>query len=116
MRKIQVLNRLWVRLALAFAVVAVIGIGLAAFLADQSINREFRSFVVRNEVDLQNSSLANDLVEYYQQHQSWDGVGTVLPQGGPQSAPGPQPGGPPPDQFRGRMALMRGRCRWARGL
>lgn len=105
MKRIQVLNRLWVRLTLAFVIVAVIGIGLVAFLANQSIDSEFRSFVVRNEVDLQNSALANDLVEYYQQRQSWDGVGSVLPQAEPPPH-GPQLNGPPPDQFGGRMILL----------
>jgi signal transduction histidine kinase len=114
-RKVQVLNRLWVRLALAFAVVAVIGIGLAALVADLSINREFRSFVVRNEANLQNSRLATELVEYYEQHQSWDDVSSVLTRTasliGPNFQPGQPPpdfqaGGPPPDQFRGRLALL----------
>jgi two-component system OmpR family sensor kinase/two-component system sensor histidine kinase BaeS len=113
-KKLQVLNRLWVRLALAFAVVAVIGVGLLALLAGLSIDREFRSFVARNAVDLQNSSLADDLVEYYTQHQSWAGVSAVLTQvvstapgfqsGGP--PPNFQPGGPPPDPSRGRVALL----------
>jgi signal transduction histidine kinase len=104
-KRFQALNRLWVRLTLAFIVVAVIGIGLVAFLANQSIDTEFRSFVVRNEVDLQNSALANDFVEYYQQHQSWAGVGSLLPQvePPPRNSPG---GGQPPDRFSGRMILL----------
>jgi two-component system OmpR family sensor kinase/two-component system sensor histidine kinase BaeS len=101
----QTLNRLWVRLALAFAFVAIIGVGLVAFLANQTIANEFRTFVVRNEVDLQNSALANNLIQYYQQHQSWAGVNAIIQQPGPPR--NPQPGNnPPPDQFGGRMTLL----------
>jgi two-component system, OmpR family, sensor kinase len=101
----QTLNRLWVRLALAFAFVAIIGVGLVAFLANQAIDNEFRNFVVRNEVDLQNSALANNFIQYHQQHQSWAGVEAILPQIGPPPHV-PQPGIPPPDQFGGRMSLL----------
>ena len=83
MRKIQFMNRLWVRLTLAFAIVAVFGIGLAALLADLAIDREFRSYVGRNEANLQNGDLATKLVDYYTQHQGWSGVGTVLTPGRP---------------------------------
>jgi two-component system OmpR family sensor kinase/two-component system sensor histidine kinase BaeS len=100
----QTLNRLWVRLALAFAFVAIIGVGLVSYLANQAIDNEFRNFVVRNEADLQNSALANNLVQYYQEHQSWAGVNVLLPQPGPPNH-NPQPGGPP-DQFGGRNFLL----------
>jgi len=104
--KLQVLNRLWVRLALAFAVVAVIGIGLASLMADLSIDREFRSFVGRTEATSQNSDLATKLVDYYTQHQSWIDVGTMLTQTQRQPGPGPQPGSPPPDRFGPPLALI----------
>jgi hypothetical protein len=54
-KKVQILNRLWVRLTLAFALVAVIGIGLASLLANLAIDNEFRSFVGRSEANLQNT-------------------------------------------------------------
>jgi signal transduction histidine kinase len=105
--KFQVFNRLWVRLALAFAVVAVIGIGLASLMADLSIDREFRSFVGRNEANLQNSDLATKLIDYYTQHQTWIGVSTILtPSVPPSGQGGPQPGGPPPDRFGPPLALI----------
>ncbi len=111
MSKGQFLNRLWVRLALAFAVVAVIGVGLLALLAGLSIDREFRTFVARNEADLQNSNLGVELVDYYEQHQSWEGVNTVLaqfqPPGPPDRSPnGQPPGGPPPERFGPRLTLL----------
>ena len=44
MKKFQVFNRLWVRLTLAFAVVAVIGIGLASLLANLAIDQRIPQF------------------------------------------------------------------------
>lgn len=107
MNKFQVFNRLWVRLTLAFAVVAVIGIGLASVMADLAIDREFRSFVGSNEASLQNSDLETKLIDYYTQHQSWIDVSTILIQTPPPSSPGgPQPGGSPPDRFGPPLALL----------
>ena len=101
------MNRLWVRLALAFAIVAVIGIGVAALLADLSIDREFRSFIARSALDLENSSLASDLVAYYEEHQSWDGVSTILQtQAGRTFTPERQPGRQPFDAFRGHVDML----------
>ena len=100
------MNRLWVRLTLAFAVVAVIGIGFAALLANQAIDSEFRNFVGRNEATAQTSDLATRLVDYYTQHQSWTGIETALAQGGRPGGPGPQPGSPPPDRFGPPVSLI----------
>ena len=58
MKNFQIFNRLWVRLTLAFAVVAVIGIGLASLMANLAIDNEFRSFVGRTEATSQNTDLA----------------------------------------------------------
>jgi len=100
------MNRLWVRLTLAFVVVAVIGIGLAALLANLAIDNEFRSFVGRSEATSQNSELAARLVSYYTEHQSWDGVGTILIPTRPPEGGAPQPGNPPPDRFGPPLRLI----------
>jgi two-component system OmpR family sensor kinase/two-component system sensor histidine kinase BaeS len=100
------MNRLWVRLTLAFALVAVIGIGLAALLANLAIDNEFRSFVGRTEATSQNSDLATKLVSYYTQHQGWNDVGTILIPGKPPQAGAPQPGSPPPDRFGPPLSLI----------
>jgi len=105
-KNLQLFNRLWVRLALAFAVVAVIGIGLASLLANLAIDNEFRSFVSRSEATSQNSDLAARLVSYYTEHQSWDGVGTLLIPDKPPKDGVPQPGDLPPDRFGPPLALI----------
>ncbi len=100
------MNRLWVRLTLAFAIVAVIGIGLAALLADQSVNSEFRTFIARNQAELQNSGLATELAAYYAAHQTWLGVDPIFTATQPPPQPNrPQPG-QPPDRFNPRSALI----------
>ena len=100
------MNRLWVRLTLAFALVAVIGIGVAALLTDQSVNSEFRSFIARNEADLQNTSLVSALVKYYQERQSWQGVGAVITSTMPPPRPERVPPDQPADRFNPRPSLL----------
>jgi two-component system, OmpR family, sensor kinase len=100
------MNRLWVRLTLAFALVAVIGIGLAALLANLAINNEFRSFVGRSEATSQSSDLATKLVSYYTAHQNWNNVGTILIPSRPPKDGAPQPGSLQPDRFGPPLSLI----------
>lgn len=100
------MNRLWVRLTLAFALVAVIGIGLASLLANLAIDNEFRSFVGRSEATLQNSDLVSKLVSYYTEHRGWDDVGSILIRAKPPKDEVPQPGSLPPDRFGPPLALI----------
>ncbi|CAG0928966.1 two-component system, OmpR family, sensor histidine kinase BaeS [Thermoflexales bacterium] len=106
------MNRLWVRLTIAFAIVAVIGIGVAALLADQSVNREFRSFIERNQADLQNSALAEKLVAYYEEQQSWLDVATIFTTTAPPSPPERQLPNQPPDRFNPRLSLIVADTEW----
>ncbi len=118
------MNRLWVRLTIAFAIVAVIGIGVAALLADQSVDSAFRSFIARNAADLQNSALAEKLVAYYEEHRSWLGVSTILtatalptqpnrqPPGQVPNQPSNQPPNQPPDRFNPRPSLIVADTEW----
>jgi two-component system OmpR family sensor kinase/two-component system sensor histidine kinase BaeS len=100
------MNRLWVRLTLSFALVAVIGIGLASLLANLAIDNEFRSFVSRSAATSQSSDLATKLVEYYTAQQSWDDVGSILSPTRPPKDAAPQPGDLPPDRFAPPLALI----------
>jgi two-component system OmpR family sensor kinase/two-component system sensor histidine kinase BaeS len=100
------MNRLWVRLTLAFALVAVIGIGLASLLANLAIYNEFRSFVGRSEATLQSSDLATKLVDYYTTQQSWNEVGSILLTEKPPKGEAPQPGSLPPERFGPPVSLI----------
>lgn len=106
MKNLQLFNRLWVRLTLAFAIVAVIGIGLASLLANLAIDNEFRSFVGRSEATSQNSDLATKLVSYYTEHQSWNDVGTIMIPAKPPQGGAPRPGNLPPDRFGPPLSLI----------
>lgn len=105
------MNRLWVRLTLAFALVAVIGIGLASLLANLAINSEFRTFVGNLEASSQSSELATQLVTYYTEHQSWNNVGSILaptrpPRDNVQQPSIPQGTAPQPDRFGPPLSLL----------
>lgn len=66
------MNKLWVRLALAFGAVTIIGILVAGVLANRQVNLQFRRFVVRDQVI--NSPLISTLTDYYARQGSWVGV------------------------------------------
>jgi two-component system OmpR family sensor kinase/two-component system sensor histidine kinase BaeS len=93
------MNRLWVRLTLAFALAVLIGIGTVAVLADIAIGRQFRDFIARNEADLQSSALATELVSYFAAHPDWEGVDQVIFQFTPRR--GHNFGSPPPGSAPG---------------
>ena len=81
------MRSLTVKLILAFLLISVIGIGLAAVLARAVTGRAFDSFVM----DRARSEFLADAASYYQVHGSWDGAGDYFRQlNGP-----PGPGAPP---------------------
>jgi signal transduction histidine kinase len=70
------MNRLWVRLTLAFGLVAVAAVVIVATLADRQTSTRFRQFVVHDE--MLNSTLLADLSDYYAHNGSWEGVESVI--------------------------------------
>lgn len=70
------MNRLWVRLALAFALVAAVSVAFIAFVANSQIEAAFRHYVAQNQIV--ESGLETRLVDYYAAQGSWDGVGDLL--------------------------------------
>ncbi len=71
------MNRLWVRLTLAFILITVIGVGSVVLLVDWSAGSEFRQYVARQGMVAQ-SGLVDQLAAYYRQNGSWRGVETVF--------------------------------------
>lgn len=90
------MNRLWVRLTLAFIAISLLGIVSVAVLADVLASQAFRQYVARQDVVVQ-SGLLDELAIYYQRHSSWNGVESVL-----SSVPGNGAG----RGGRGRPALL----------
>ena len=71
------INRLWVKLTLAFLLIALIAVGVVGVLSARSTGAEFRQYVVSANMMAQ-PVLAESLAEYYSTYGSWDGVGTLL--------------------------------------
>jgi two-component system OmpR family sensor kinase/two-component system sensor histidine kinase BaeS len=73
------MNKLWVRLALAFGVVTITGIIVAGILANRQVGVQFRRFVARDQ--MVNSPLITPLADYYARRSSWAGVETFFNEG-----------------------------------
>lgn len=71
------MNRLWVRLTLAFVAVTLVAVVTVAVLADTGIGRNFRQYAA-GQAAAQDPLVAT-LAAYYAQHGSWDGVAAVMP-------------------------------------
>ena len=84
------MRSLTVKLILAFLLISVIGIGLAAVLARAVTGREFDRFIM----DSARGEFLADAASYYQTHGSWDGAGDYFrqPNGHPEPGAPPRPG------------------------
>ncbi|MEW5957019.1 MAG: ATP-binding protein [Chloroflexota bacterium] len=69
------MNKLWVRLTLAFGLVTLAAIIFAALLANLQVSTEFRRFVVHNQMT---DSALPQLADYYARYGAWDGVERVF--------------------------------------
>lgn len=92
------MNRLWVRLTLAFVAVTLVGVTTIAWLTDWSAGTEFRQYLARQDV-LAQSGVVDDLEVYYAQNGNWNGVGQILGTATPGNGRGMGAG-------RGRPAVM----------
>ncbi len=70
------MNKLWVRLTLAFGLVIITAIIVVAVLGNYQIGTQFRRFMFHNQ--LVEPALGPALSEYYAQNQTWAGVETVF--------------------------------------
>jgi two-component system OmpR family sensor kinase/two-component system sensor histidine kinase BaeS len=82
------MNRLWVRLTFAFVLVILIGVGVVSALADWNVGNQFRQYLARPDVFARNG-LLNHLAEFYEQHDSWNGVADILRVSNPPMGRGP---------------------------
>jgi two-component system OmpR family sensor kinase len=86
-------NRLWVRLTLAFVLVTLVGVSTVALLTNLNASRQFRYYLARGEI-MGQGNLTEDLAAYYERQGNWDGVEAVFGDMGRPMQPG---------QGRGRM-------------
>ncbi len=75
------MNRLWVRLSLAFVFVAVISALAVAVLATSVASNQFQQYVARRDA-LAQSGLLDSLSAYYAATGNWNGVEQVFESGG----------------------------------
>jgi two-component system OmpR family sensor kinase len=71
------MNKLWVRLTLAFILVTLVGVSTVALLANRSASSQFRYYLARSQM-MGWDSLTDDLAVYYEQQGSWAGVDVVF--------------------------------------
>ncbi len=71
------MNRLWVRLTLAFALVVLVAVGAIALLINRTTGIELRRYVTDSGMQVVGSGV-QQLVAYYQDQGSWDGVDSLL--------------------------------------
>lgn len=89
------MNRLWVRLTLAFVLVTLVGVSTVAVLANLSASSQFRRYLMHNEMmgwgnpsAPLGASLADTLAAYYERQGSWNGVEGVFGSGSGPMQPG----------------------------
>ena len=76
------MNRLWVKLSLAFLAISLAAIGVVAVITLRATGEQFRQYVVASGMAGQ-PSWAQTLTDYYAAQGSWDGVDELLAQLGP---------------------------------
>lgn len=75
------MNRLWVRLTIAFVLVTLLAVGTVAGLANWSAARAFTTYVARQSEFVQSGQL-DALAAYYARTGSWAGVEALLAEAG----------------------------------
>ena len=75
------LSRLWVKLALAFVFVALVGVVLVAILANRATSVGFQQYLQTGETG-QLQDLQDNLSAFYAQQGTWEGTNTVLRRSG----------------------------------
>jgi two-component system OmpR family sensor kinase len=73
------LNRLWVRLTLAFALVVLVAVTAIGLLADLTAGQAFREYLSYTDI-ARFQNLTDLLSQYYETQGNWDGVDTILQQ------------------------------------
>jgi signal transduction histidine kinase len=79
------MNRLWLRLSLAFLIVAWLAVGAVALVVHQTTAHSFRQYLNRRAASTDSGTVLA-LEDYYAEHGSWEGAESLLP--GPKGSGG----------------------------
>ena len=85
------MNRLWVRLTIAFVGVTLVGVAAVAWLANTAATDQFQQYLTRQEL-MNQDALLDELAVYYEQTGTWDNVASVLAGAGSAMGPAMGPG------------------------
>jgi two-component system OmpR family sensor kinase len=92
MNALSALNKLWVRLTLAFTLVILVAVGTSAILVNRTTGTEFRQYITHSGMRASGSGM-QQLAAYYQREEGWEGVESLLAEGllisGPMEMPVP---------------------------
>jgi two-component system OmpR family sensor kinase/two-component system sensor histidine kinase BaeS len=80
------MNRLWVRLVLAFALVVLVAVGAVALLAGLTAGQEFNRYLTYGDA-WPTQEMVDQLADFYRTHNGWQGVEAVLHRDPPPSEP-----------------------------
>lgn len=75
------MNRLAIRLSLAFLLVAMLAIGAIAIIVRTTTENSFRSYVNQRNAPIFSDQNITELETYYAENGSWEGVESLLPRG-----------------------------------
>jgi two-component system OmpR family sensor kinase len=70
------MDKLWVRLSVAFAVLTLLSVVIVAVLANSRVSTEFQRYFVVSQV--QETGLLDTLGRYYGEHGTWAGIDSVI--------------------------------------
>src|SRR3972149_2870878 len=72
------MNKLWVRLTVAFVAITLLSVALVALLAMTAATDQFTAYLTGQQ-SMNQAALADDLTGYYRQNGSGDGVHAAIP-------------------------------------
>lgn len=73
------MNKLWLRLAISFLILTLLVLGAVAWVVSASIEASFSQYVSASNQERLGGDLITALENYYAEHESWEGVETLLP-------------------------------------
>ena len=71
--KEKAMNRLWVRLSLAFGAMVLVGVAIFVLVSILATHSRVRQFFLDSQLQAP-GGVVEELADYYQTNQSWDGV------------------------------------------
>lgn len=71
------MNRLWVRLTLAFGLVVLVAMGAIGLVINRTTDVEFRQYITRSDMQAAGRGV-DQLISFYVENGSWEGVGELM--------------------------------------